>query len=192
MRQENQDIKEILKWEPISRLFWENIVYYYENYYYKIPSNLAKKTMYKNVDAYKRVYNSFQIVKRHFWNISIIPQTEMFQNEERFYIIKQSQIVWEKLSQKHLRNNPHLASKFKKIIEANEKMWIEQWFFLDLLGSEYFIQPKTLHNLMTDWENIYIFDFGLFEKSPANNFFRFASHSAKKFQSFFIKRLFYD
>jgi hypothetical protein len=73
---------------------------------------------------------------------------------------------------------------------ANEIMWRQQWFFLDILGSDILTHPNTIHNLFTDWENIYIFDFGLLEKSSKNIFFKYFSRVWTWFQLKFMKRFF--
>jgi len=58
-----------------------------------------------------------------------------------------------------MKDNPKLISKFKRFIIANELMWEKEGFFLDLLGSDFITQPQTIHNLLTDGKEIYVFDF---------------------------------
>jgi len=58
-----------------------------------------------------------------------------------------------------MRANPKLLSKFRRLIIANEVMWQKEGVFLDLIGSDILSHPNTIHNLLTDGEHLYIFDF---------------------------------
>ncbi len=89
-----------------------------------------------------------------------------------------------------MQKHPELLSKFKRLIIANEVMWTQQWVFLDLLGSDIVTHPQTIHNLLTDGKNIYIFDFWLLEKKSKNIVFRYFSHFWQKLQLVFIKYFF--
>ena len=172
------------------RILWENFVFQEGKHFYKMPTFLARNVMYRKIDSHDKVVEAFEIIKKYFAPLTKIPDTKILRDERWHYIIKQKSISWEKLSRKIFENNPKLLSKFKRLIIANEIMWLKEWVFLDLLGSDIVTHPQTIHNLLTDGENIYIFDFWLLEKTSKNIFFRYFSHFAQKFQLLFIKIFF--
>ena len=172
------------------RILWENFVFQEGKHFYKMPTALYKHTMYKHTDSYEKVVDALILIKKYFGPIVTIPKTEILKDDSANYVIKQQEIPGEKLTKKHLKDNPKLVSKFARIIMANELMWKQQWFFLDILGSDILKQPNTIHNLFTDWENIYIFDFWLLEKSSKNIFFRYFSRLWTRLQLMFMKRFF--
>ena len=160
------------------------------DHFYKMPTALYKSTMYKHTDSYEKVIDALRLIKQYFGPIVTIPKTQVLKDSNAHYIIKQEKIHGEKLTKHHLKKNPKLISKFARIIIANELMWEQQWFFLDILGSDIVTQPSTIHNLFTDGENIYIFDFGLLEHSSKNIFFKYFSRIGAWFQLRFIKRFY--
>jgi hypothetical protein len=131
-----------------------------------------------------------RVIQKYFGPLAHIPKTEVLKDESWHYIIKQKSISWKQLSRKMLEENPKLLSKFKRLIIANEIMWLKEWVFLDLLGSDIVTHPQTIHNLITDWENIYIFDFWLLQKNSSSIFFRYFSHFGTWFQLTFLKRFY--
>lgn len=172
------------------RILWENFVFKEWKHYYKMPSSLAKNVIYRKTDSYEKVQESFEIIKKYFWPLTIIPKTKIFCDVQNHYVIRQKEIEGEKLTRKHLEDNPKLVSKFRRLIIANEVMWLNEWVFLDLIGSDIITHPNTIHNLLTDGENIYVFDFGLLEKHSKSIFFRYFSHFGQWFQLLFIKKFF--
>jgi len=155
-----------------------------------MPTFLAKNIMYRKVDSYEKVIESMRIIKKYFWPLTKIPKTEVLKDRDKNYIIKQENIDGYKLSYKDMEENPKLLSKFRRLIIANELMWKKQWVFLDLLWSDILTQPNTIHNLLTDWKDIYVFDFGLLESKSTNLFFRYFSRFWAWFQLQFIKCFF--
>lgn len=190
MRKETNAIKSLSKWKFSWRLLWENFVFKDWDHFYKMPSFLAKNILYRKTDSYEKIIDSMRIINTYFGPLTKIPDTKILKDSDGFYIIKQKSILWEKLSRKYLEENPKLLSKFRRLIIANEVMWVKEWVFLDLLWSDIIAHPNTIHNLLTDWENIYVFDFGLLEKSSKNIFFRYFSHFWTWFQLRFIKSFF--
>lgn len=172
------------------RLLWENFVFQEGKHYYKMPTFLARNVMYRKTDSFEKLQESINTIKKYFWPITKIPKTKVFCDTENHYVIRQKTIKWEKLTKKHMEHNPKLLSKFKRLIIANEVMWLKEWVFLDLLWSDIVTKPNTIHNLLTDGENIYVFDFWLLEKKSRNIFFRYFSHFAQWFQLIFVKRFF--
>ncbi len=172
------------------RLLWENFVFRQWDHYYKMPTFLARNIMYRKVDSYEKVVDSMRIIHQYFWALTKIPETKVLKDKQKNYVIKQKNINGEKLTKEHLENDPKLLSKFKRLIIANEVMWLRKWVFLDLLGSDILTHPNTIHNLLTDGENIYVFDFWLLEKKSKNIFFRYFSHIWTWFQLTFIKKFF--
>ncbi len=190
MKKQIQKIREMKKWKFSWRLLWENFVFQQDGHFYKMPTFLAKNIMYRKTDSYEKVIDSMRIIKKYFGPLTKIPKTEILKDSSWHYIIKQKNIVGEKLTKKHLNNNPKLLSKFKRLIIANEIMWLQQGVFLDLLWSDILTKPQTIHNLLTDGKNIFVFDFGLLEKSSKNILFRYFSHFARWFQLLFVKKFF--
>lgn len=172
------------------RLLWENFVFSEGWHFYKMPTALYKHTMYRHTDSYEKVVDALRLIKKYFGPMVTIPKTQILKDKHANYVIKQEKIPGEKLTKEHLENNPKLVSKFSRIIVANEVMWKREWFFLDILWSDILTQPNTIHNLFTDWDNIFIFDFGLLEQSSKNLFFRYFSRFAMWFQLKFMKRFF--
>jgi hypothetical protein len=187
MKQQIRDIQKMRKWKFSWRLLWENFVFRDAEHFYKMPTFLAKNIMYRKNDSYEKVVDAMRILKTYFWPLAQIPKTQILKDSSGHYVIKQKSIPWDKLTRKMLEDNPKLLSKFKRLIIANEIMWLKEWVFLDLLGSDIVTHPQTIHNLLTDGENIYVFDFGLLEKNSKNIFFRYFSHFGTWFQLLFIK-----
>ena len=187
---EIEKVKAMRKWKFSWRIFGENFVFFHEWDYYKMPTALAKNTIYKRVDSYEKVCSSHEIIEKYFWKITKIPETEVEKDGNKDYIIKQKSIDGKKLQKKDLENNPKLLSKFKRLIIANEVMRRNEWVFLDLLGSDIVAHPQTIHNLLTDGKDIYVFDFGLLERTSDNTFFRYLSHFVQRWQLLFVKWFF--
>ena len=190
MKQQIQNIKEMRKWKFSWRIFGENFVFREGDHFYKMPTVLARNTMYLNIDSYEKVVDSLRIINKYFWPLTKIPKTELFKDEDGHYIMKQQSIPWEKLTSAIMKDNPKLISKFQRLIVANELMWKHEGVFLDLLWSDIIAQPQTIHNLLTDWEHIYVFDFGLLENHSKNIIFRYISRITQRFQLLFIKYFF--
>lgn len=186
---EAEKIHHLRKWKLTWRILWENFVFQDGNHFYKMPTFLARNIMYRRLDSYEKICSSLKTIQQYFWPLTKIPHTEIL-HDEKHYIIKQVCIDGEKLTRKHLEASPKLLSKFKRLIIANEIMWLKEWVFLDLLGSDIILHPNEIHNLLTDGENIYVFDFWLLEKSSHNLLFRYFSHFAQKFQLFIVKYFF--
>lgn len=173
------------------RLLGENFVFKEGNHYYKMPTFLAKNTMYRKTDSYEKIISALEIITTYFGPLTKIPKTKIFRDERNHYVIKQRSISGEKLTKKHLRENPKLLSKFRRLIIANEIMWQQEGVFLDLLGSDIITKPNTIHNLLTDNKEIFIFDFGLLEKNASNNtFYKYFSKFGTWIQLKFIKVFF--
>lgn len=187
---EKEKIKAIRKWKFSWRIFGENFVFFHEDNYYKMPTALAKNTIYRKIDSYDKVCESHEMIKKYFWKITKIPKTEIEKDEKKWYIIKQASVDGEKLTKALLEKKPRLLSKFKRLIIANEVMRMEEGVFLDLLGSDIVAHPQTIHNLLTDGKDIYVFDFWLLEKTSDNAFFRHLSHFVQKGQLLFVKHFF--
>jgi len=190
MKQEIKDIKKMSEWKFSWRLLGENFVFREWKHYYKMPTFLAKNTMYRKTDSYQKVLDAMVILKKYFGPLTKIPKTEVLRDSDKNYIIKQENIEWKKLTYKDMEQNPKLLSKFRRLIIANELMWLKEWVFLDLLGSDIIAHPNTIHNLLTDGEHIYIFDFWLLERKSKNILFRYFSHFATWFQLKFVKIFF--
>jgi len=178
------------QWRFSWRLLWENFVFCEGNNFYKMPTFLARNVMYRKTDSYEKVCDSMRVIKKFFWPLTKMPKTQILKDKQWHYIIKQSSISWEKLTRKILESSPALLSKFKRLVIANEIMWMKEWVFLDLLGSDIITHPQTIHNLLTDGKDIYVFDFGLLEKSSSNMFFRYFSHFGAWFQLKFLKNFY--
>lgn len=191
MKKQIKKIHELKKWKFSWRLLGENFVFREGNHFYKMPRLLTRKVMYRKMDSRKKVRQSFKMIENYFGPITKIPNTQFLKDTNGHYIIKQKIICWEKLTKSHMEKNPKLLSKFKRLIIANEVMWTKEWVFLDLLWSDIVTQPNTIHNLLTDWENIYVFDFGLLEKTSKNILFRYFSQFAQWFQLLFVKKFFF-
>lgn len=172
------------------RILWENFVFEENGKFYKMPAFWARNTMYRKNDSYEKLLSSLKIIKKYFWPLTKIPKTDLFCDNAGHYVIQQSKVQGEKLTKKHMRENPKLLSKFRRLVIANELMWESEEVFLDLLGSDILTKPNTIHNLLTDGENIYIFDFGLLEKKSSNFFFKHFSKFGKWFQLVVLKKFF--
>ncbi len=185
-----EEIKKKAQWKFSWRILWENFVFRDWDHYYKMPTALYKRTMYRHVNSYEKVVEALTKIKKYFWPIVTIPKTEILKDNDGNYVIKQKEILGKQITKKQLESNPMLLSKFSRIIIANEIMWKEEWFFLDLLWSDILTHPNTIHNLFSDGENIYIFDFGLLEKTSSSAFFKYFSKFGTWFQLTFIKKHF--
>lgn len=172
------------------RILGENFVFTDGESYYKMPTFLAKNVMYRKNDSYEKVCEGLETIKKYFWPLTKIPETKIHEDASWHYVIEQKKIAWEKLTRKILEHSPELLSKFRRLIIANEIMRTQEGVFLDLLWSDIVSHPQTIHNLLTDGKDIYIFDFGLLESESKNIFFRYFSHFGKRLQLTFIKFFF--
>jgi len=191
MTEQIKDIHAFKKWKFSWRLLGENFVFREWDHFYKMPRFLTRTVMYRKMDSQKKVQQSFQMIQKYFGAISKIPDTQFLKDTNGHYIIKQKTIPWEKLTKSHMEHNPKLLSKFKRLIIANEVMWKREGVFLDLLWSDIVTQPNTIHNLFTNGKDIYVFDFGLLEKTSKNIMFRHFSKFAQWFQLLFVKKFFF-
>lgn len=185
-----EQIQKLRKWKFSWRLLGENFVFRDGKSYYKMPTFLARNLMYRKNDSYEKVCDSMRIIQKYFWALTKIPKTIVHRDSDGHYVIEQKIICGEKLSKKTLKKSPELLSKFKRLVIANEIMWMKEWVFLDLLGSDYITHPQTIHNLLTDGKEIYVFDFWLLEKKSSSVFFRHFSHFAQRTQLWLVKRFF--
>ena len=186
-KKEIENINNLCKNKINWRILWENFVFFDKWDYYKMPSFIWKQIFYRWNDSFNQAKKNFELIKKYFWKVIKIADTEIMKNTDWHYIIKQKEIKWKILSKKDLAENYLLLSQFKKLIIINEIFWKKEWMYLDLLWSDFALKPNKIHNLMTDWENIYIFDFGLFEKEPKNYIFRLFSRIATRIQILVIK-----
>jgi len=159
-------INELKKKKINWRILWENFVFFEKWNYYKMPSFVWKQIFYRENDSYVQAQKNFELIKKYFWKVIKIADTEIMQNSDWHYIIKQKEINWKILSKKDLAENYLLLSQFKKLIIINEIFWKKEWVYLDLLWSDFALKPNKIHNLITDWKHLYIFDFWLFHKEP--------------------------
>lgn len=187
---EIERIQKLRKGKFSWRILWENFVFQDSENYYKMPTALAKNVMYRKSNSYEKICDSMRIVQKYFWPLTKIPKTEVLKQKDGHYIIKQKNISGKKLTKKNMEENPELLSKFRRLVIANEVMWMKEGVFLDLLWSDIISHPKTIHNLLTDGKNIYVFDFGLLEKKSSNMFFRYFSHFGTWLQLKFVKSFF--
>ncbi len=186
-KKEIKKINSLKKWKFNWRILWENFVFKHENVFYKMPSFIGKQFFYRKTDSYEQAKKNFELIKKYFWKVIPIAKTDIIKNSDWHYIIKQKVIKWNILTKKDLQDNYVLLSKFKKLIIINEIMFEKEWVFLDLLGSDFVLKPNKIHNLMTFANEIYIFDFGLFESKPQNFLFKIFSNLSINIQMFVIK-----
>lgn len=179
----NKRKKDIINW----RILWENFVFKHKDTYYKMPSFIGKNVFYRQNDSFVQAKKNLELIDKYFWKVLTIAPTKIIQNTDWHFLIKQKQIEWHMLTKKDLSKNYLLLSKFKKLVIINEIFWAKEWVFLDLLWSDFALQPNQIHNLITDWKEIYIFDFGLFYKKPQNFIFKIFSNVATQIQMFVIK-----
>ncbi|NDK09847.1 hypothetical protein GW846_03650 [Candidatus Gracilibacteria bacterium] len=188
MDKKAEEIQEMRKGKFSWRLLGENFVFEEDGHFYKMPTYLAKNTMYRDCSSYEKVNTSLETIRKYFGPIAFIPETKIYEDSEGHFVIDQVKVEGGKeLTRDMMDNNPELLSRFKRLVIANEVMWQNEGVFLDLLGSDIVTHPQTIHNLITDGKDLYVFDFGLLEKKPKNILFRVISHSIKLFQSAFVK-----
>lgn len=172
------------------RLLGENFILKEGETYYKMPSIVGKYLFYKNIDSYEKARENLEIIKKYFWKVLEIADTEIIKNTDSHYIIKQKAINGEKLTKKMLEKRPILYAKFKKLILINEIMWEKENFFLDILGTDFAHDPFTIHNLIVVENEIFLFDFWLLEKQKKISIFWVVSRISRWFQLEVIKRFF--
>lgn len=188
---EIQRIKEVGKQKFSWRIIGENFVFKDWEHYYKMPWIVGKNIFYKKNDSYKQAIKNFEMIKTYFSKIVKIADTEIIQDNDGHYIIKQKEIAWEKLTKKMLEENHHLLMKFKKLVIINEVMWEKEGFCLDILGSDFIYDMRVIPNIFTDGIHIYLFDIGLLEKKPERKIFEFISKIARFLQDIIIKKIFF-
>lgn len=188
---EIQRIKKVGKQNFSWRIIWENFVFKDWEHYYKMPWIVGKNIFYKKNDSYKQAIKNFEMIKTYFSKIVKIADTEIIQDNDGHYIIKQKEIAWEKLTKKMLEENHHLLMKFKKLVIINEVMWEKEGFCLDILGSDFIYDMRVTPNIFTDWSHLYIFDIGLLEKKSEKKIFKIVSGIARFFQDIIIKKIFF-
>lgn len=169
------------------RILWENFVFKHKNTYYKMPSFIGRNIFYRNNNSFVQATKNVELITKYFGKVLTIAPTKIIQNTDWHFIIKQKALPGKILTRQDLQNNYLLLSKFKKLIIINEIFWKKEGVFLDLLWSDFALQPNKIHNLITDWKEIYIFDFGLFYKKPTNIIFKIFSNVATQIQMFVIK-----
>lgn len=169
------------------RILWENFVFKHGDNYYKMPSFIWKTFFYKENDSYNQAKINFKLINKYFWKVIKIADTQIAKNSDWHYVIKQKELKWHILTKKDLEKNYLLLSKFKKLVIINEIMWEKENVFLDLLWSDFAFAPNKIHNLITDWKELYIFDFWLFHKKSKNILSKIFSNISTKIQIFIIK-----
>lgn len=169
------------------RILWENFVFKHGDNYYKMPSFIWKTFFYKENDSYNQAKINFKLINNYFWKVIKIADTQIAKNSDWHYVIKQKELKWHILTKKDLEKNYLLLSKFKKLVIINEIMWEKENVFLDLLWSDFAFAPNKIHNLITDWKELYIFDFWLFHKKSKNILSKIFSNISTKIQIFIIK-----
>ena len=182
-----------LKKNKISFRLGENFVFKEWKNYYKMPSFIGRNIFYRKVNSFKQAKKNIKLIEKYFWKVFTIANTKIIKDLNWHYIIKQKEVQWKKLTRKMLENNPRLTAKFRKLIIINEIFWEKEKVFLDLLGSDFFYKPDTIHNIISDGKELYIFDFGLLEKRKDNSIFWWISYLSRKLQLsviniFFVKR----
>ena len=166
------------------RILWENFVFKHGDNYYKMPSFIWKTFFYKENDSYNQAKINFKLINNYFWKVIKIADTQIAKNSDWHYVIKQKELKWHILTKKDLEKNHLLLSKFKKLVIINEIMWEKENVFLDLLWSDFAFAPNKIHNLITDWKELYIFDFWLFHKKSKNILSKIFSNISTKIQIF--------
>ncbi len=172
------------------RIFWENIVFEDNDYFYKIPNIVAKTIFYSKENSFKKIEESFEIIKKYFSDYFLIPKTQIIEYKPWSYLIKQKKINWVFLTKKILKENKRVKEQFKKLIEINEKMLKETWYFLDILWTDFIYNPNSIHNLMVFHDHILIFDFWLLRLNSKRKIFKFVSRVSYKIQIKIIKKFF--
>ncbi len=159
--------------------FWEHSVFRVGEYFYKQRSFLGKRIMTQTDNACQEAKESYERIASAFWDICEIIPIEIKEIWDDNYMIQQKAFEWEPLSLKHLQGNSQLQHTLAQILEINKKLWQEEWIYLDLLGSDFIFNRSVIHNLFTDGEKIYIFDFGLLKNtSKTMSWFRFLQSRA--------------
>jgi hypothetical protein len=188
---EIERIKKIGKKSFSWRIIWENFVFKEWEHYYKMPWIVGKNIFYKKNDSYKQAIKNFEMIKKYFSKVFKIAETEIIEDRDWHYIIKQKEIFGEKLTKKILEENHHLLGKFKKLVIINEIMWEKEGFCLDILGSDFMYDMRVIPNIFTDGDHLYIFDIGLLEKKSEKRIFKIVSGIARFFQDIIIKKIFF-
>ncbi len=188
---EIERIKKIGKKSFSWRIIWENFVFKEWEHYYKMPWIVGKNIFYKKNDSYKQAIKNFEMIKKYFSKVFKIAETEIIEDRDWHYIIKQKEIFGEKLTKKILEENHHLLGKFKKLVIINEIMWEKEGFCLDILGSDFIYDMRVIPNIFTDGDHLYIFDVGLLEKKSEKRIFKIVSGIARFFQDIIIKKIFF-
>ena len=183
-----QKIKALAKTKKNFRVFWENFVFSDEKYFYKIPNFTGKMIFYKDINSYDALKNNFNLIKEFFWEHSIIAETDILKDWKQ-YIIKQKKIKGEILKIKDLQKKEKLKKSFSKIMKQNQKMWEKHWVYLDILGTDFILDPRKVHNIMTDWENLFLFDFWVINKNATDPTIKIINKFLYKLQKEVIKKL---
>lgn len=183
-------IKKIFAKNPNYRALWENIVCKDGKYYYKTPWVVWKILFYWRMSSHKEIKRSIETIKEYFWEHCHVVHTQIIKDHDGNYILKQKEVDGELISKHLLHSNPTLKKNFETLMAQSEKMWREKGLFLDILGTDFFYKPTYIHNLMTDGEDIYIFDFGLLDGNSKNPLFYIVSHIFYRFQSTMVHKHF--
>jgi len=184
--EELQKVKELLLKNQSKRMFAENIVIEYNNYFYKCPNFSWKFLFYKRINAFEFINKSYSLLLLYFSKDFNIANTKIINDEKFWYIIKQDKIKWTALVRKDLINNK-IKNKVILLLKINDELWEKEWFFLDILWTDIISNPLTFHNIfISDWE-LYIFDFWLLNKNANSKTFRFLSYLFYYLQNFWIK-----
>lgn len=187
---EIEEIKNLVKKKKALRTFWENHVYYNNWYFYKIPSFFWKLIFYKDLESYTEVKNNYELLERYFWEYFKIADTDIFKDKDNHYVIKQKKLDWDILSVRDIKKDSLLKDKFRKLMEINEKMWEEKNIFLDILWTDFIFNPFRIHNIIKNWDNLYLFDFWVLKKDSKNSVFRFFSNLFYHLQRLIIYKLY--
>lgn len=181
-------IKDLIKQNSKKRIFAENIVVEHNNYFYKSPHFSWKYFFYNWKNAYKSVKESYDIIKTYFWNDFNITKTKFYEDKELHYIIKQEKINWDLINFKKIKDIK-IKDQISLLLEINKNLWKEKWLFLDILWTEALYNPFTLHNLIINNNEIYIFDFWFLDKNSSNIAFKWFSILFYYLQLFWIEKV---
>lgn len=187
--EEISKVKKLLLKNQKSRILAENIVIEDKWCFYKSPNFSGQFLFYKWVCPYEFVNKSYNLLKKYFWNDFQIVDSDIYKDNDLYYIIKQKKINWRMLHKKDFKDSD-IKKSFEKLLEINEKIWKKEGMFLDILWTDVIFKPLYIHNLfICKDKKLYIFDFWLLNKNAKSFIFRILSYLFYYLQKFWIKNL---
>jgi signal peptidase I len=129
----------------------EHIVYRYgENQIIKFPSG---PIYYANPEeAYNKVENEFRLANKYFKKFLVPTQLVTYKEKDcKRYCIIQDFVENRPLNPKDMQDE-NLKMQFKEIMEANNRMYLNSRFTLELFG----LKGLILHNFFPKMENIVV------------------------------------